>query len=108
MDNLMTNVDKWNHDVQNDIIGVNYLMNMRRYPEAERFCEKILTCLSRFPERQGKMSEDIKEFQAFLQEKKYPEAHYKLHLLTTEFESRQTQNTSSDEFIKNIINELEN
>ena len=38
-----------------------------------------------FIEYQKKLPAEITAFQTLLQQKKYPEAHYKLHLLTTEF-----------------------
>lgn len=34
---------KWNHDVQNHLIALTYLMDMRRYPEALRYSETLLT-----------------------------------------------------------------
>lgn len=34
---------KWNHDIQNHLIAFSYLMDMRRYPEALHYCEKILS-----------------------------------------------------------------
>ena len=113
MDNLKQNIRKWNHDILTHMIGITYLMDMQRYPEAERYCEKILNSLSSFSETfrtratspdpdsvsespvptdylpegfieyQEKLPAEITAFQTILQQKKYPEAHYKLHLLTT-------------------------
>ena len=50
MDNLKQNIRKWNHDILTHMIGITYLMDMQRYPEAERYCEKILNSLSSFSE----------------------------------------------------------
>ena len=98
MDDLKQNIRKWNHDILTHMIGITYLMDMQRYPEAERYCEKILNSLSAFSET----------FQTLLQQKKYPEAHYKLHLLTTEFDNRRPQPVPADDIIKNIVDEVRN
>lgn len=50
MDDLKQNIRKWNHDILTHMIGITYLMDMQRYPEAERYCEKILNSLSSFSE----------------------------------------------------------
>ena len=50
MDDLKQNIRKWNHDILTHMIGITYLMDMQRYPEAERYCEKILNSLSAFSE----------------------------------------------------------
>ena len=139
MDDLKQNIRKWNHDILTHMIGITYLMDMRRYPEAERYCEKILSSLSLFSETfqiesavaqtpnsigessvspkclpdgfaeyQTKLPAEVKEFQVLLQQKKYPEAHYKLHLLTTEFEEKRIPLVSDSCFVKNIIDEVKN
>ena len=48
MDDLKQNIRKWNHDILTHMIGITYLMDMQRYPEAERYCEKILTVSPHF------------------------------------------------------------
>ena len=139
MDDLKQNIRKWNHDILTHMIGITYLMDMQRYPEAEHYCEKILTSLSSFSETfrtasstspdsdsisespvptdylpdgfieyQEKLPVEVTEFQSLLQQKKYPEAHYKLHLLTTEFEEKRIPPVSDDSFVKNIIDEIRN
>lgn len=138
MDDLTQNIRKWNHDILTHMIGITYLMDMQRYPEAERYCKKILTSLSSFSETfrtpttfpssdsisestvstdylpdgfmeyQEKLPAEVTEFQSLLQQKKYPEAHYKLHLLTTEFEEKRIPPVSDSDFVKNIIKEIEN
>lgn len=129
MDNLKQNIRKWNHDILTHMIGITYLMDMQRYPEAERYCEKILNSLSSFSETfrtratspvptdylpegfieyQEKLPAEITAFQTLLQQKKYPEAHYKLHLLTTEFDNRRPQPAPADDIIKNIVDEVRN
>lgn len=138
MDDLKQNIRKWNHDILTHMIGVTYLMNMQRYPEAERYCEKILSSLSSFSEvfrtsasfpcsdnvsesivltdylpdgfteYQKKLPTEITKFRELLQQKKYPEAHYKLHLLTTEFEENRIPPISDSDFVKNIIDEIKN
>lgn len=138
MDNLKQNIRKWNHDILTHMIGITYLMDMQRYPEAERYCEKILNSLSAFSETfrtratfpdpdsvsespvstdylpdgfieyQEKLPAEITAFQTLLQQKKYPEAHYKLHLLTTEFDRRRPQPVPADDIIKNIVDEVRN
>ena len=50
MDDLKQNIRKWNHDILTHMIGITYLMDMQRYPEAEHYCEKILNSLSSFSE----------------------------------------------------------
>ena len=137
MDDLKQNIRKWNHDILTHMIGITYLMDMQRYSEAERYCKKILTSLSSFSETfrtpatfpssdsisestvstdylpdgfmeyQKKLPAEVTEFQSLLQQKKYPEAHYKLHLLTTEFEERRTPPVSDDTFVKNIIDKIQ-
>ena len=104
MDDLKQNIRKWNHDILTHMIGITYLMDMQRYPEAERYCEKILNSLSSFSETfrtratspdpdsvsespvptdylpegfieyQEKLPAEITAFQTLLQQKKYPEA----------------------------------
>ena len=138
MDDLKQNIRKWNHDILTHMIGITYLMDMHRYPEAERYCEKILNSLSSFSETfrahtmspdsdsvseshgptdylpdgfieyQEKLPAEITAFQTLLQQKKYPEAHYKLHLLTTEFDNRRPQPVPADDIIKNIVDEVRN
>ena len=128
MDDLKQNIRKWNHDILTHMIGITYLMDMQRYPEAERYCEKILNSLSTSPdpdsvsespvstdylpdgfiEYQEKLPAEITAFQTLLQQKKYPEAHYKLHLLTTEFDNRRPQPVPADDIIKNIVDEVRN
>ena len=137
MDNLKQNIRKWNHDILTHMIGITYLMDMQRYPEAERYCEKILSSLSSFSETfltaassasdnisessvaadylpaefadyQKQLLAEVTEFQSLLQQKKYPEAHYKLHLLTTEFDRRRPQSVPEDDIIQNITNEVNN
>lgn len=138
MDDLKQNIRKWNHDILTHMIGITYLMDMQRYPEAERYCEKILNSLSSFSETfrtratfpdpdsvsespvstdylpdgfieyQKKLPAEIIAFQTLLQQKKYPEAHYKLHLLTTEFDRRRPQPVPADDIIKNIVDEVRN
>ena len=128
MDDLKQNIRKWNHDILTHMIGITYLMDMQRYPEAERYCEKILNSLATFPdpdsvsespvstdylpdgfiEYQEKLPAEITAFQTLLQQKKYPEAHYKLHLLTTEFDNRRPQPVPADDIIKNIVDEVRN
>ena len=137
MDDFKQTIRKWNHDILTHMIGITYLMDMQRYPEAERYCEKILSSLSSFSETfltaASSVSENISEssvaanylsaefadyqkqllaeateFQSLLQQKKYPEAHYKLHLLTTEFDRRRPQSVPEDDIIQNITNEVNN
>ena len=138
MDDLKQNIRKWNHDILTHMIVITYLMDMQRYPEAERYCEKILNSLSAFSETfrvhtmspdsdsvseshgptdylpdgfieyQEKLPAEITAFQTLLQQKKYPEAHYKLHLLTTEFDNRRPQPVPADDIIKNIVDEVRN
>ena len=138
MDNLKQNIRKWNHDILTHMIGITYLMDLQRSPEAERYCEKILNSLSSFSETfrtratspdpdsvsespvptdylpegfieyQEKLPAEITAFQTLLQQKKYPEAHYKLHLLTTEFDRRRPQPVPADDIIKNIVDEVRN
>ena len=137
MDDLKQNIRKWNHDILTHMIGITYLMDMQRYPEAERYCEKILSSLSSFSETfltaassasdnisessvaadylpaefadyQKQLLAEVTEFQSLLQQKKYPEAHYKLHLLTTEFDRRRPQSVPEDNIIQNITNEVNN
>ena len=138
MDDLTKNIRKWNHDILTHMIGITYLMDMQRYPEAERYCKKILTSLSSFSEMfrtsatspasdsmhestvptdyfpdgfieyQEKLPAEVTEFQSLLQQKKYPEAHYKLHLLTTEFEEKRIPPVSDSGFVNNVINEVKN
>ena len=50
MDDFKQTIRKWNHDILTHMIGITYLMDMQRYPEAERYCEKILSSLSSFSE----------------------------------------------------------
>lgn len=38
-----TSLRKWNHDVQNHLIALTYLMDMRRYPEALHYCSSFLS-----------------------------------------------------------------
>ena len=137
MDDFKQTIRKWNHDILTHMIGITYLMDMQRYPEAERYCEKILSSLSSFSETflnaassasdkisessvaadylpdgfieyQKKLPAEIIAFQTLLQQKKYPEAHYKLHLLTTEFDRRRPQSVPEDDIIQNITNEVNN
>ena len=138
MDDLKQNIRKWNHDILTHMIGITYLMDMQRYLEAERYCEKILNSLSSFSETfrvhtmspdsdsvseshgptdylpdgfieyQKKHPAELIAFQTLLQQKKYPEAHYKLHLLTTEFDNRRPQPVPADDIIKNIVDEVRN
>ena len=61
-----------------------------------------------FIEYQKKLPAEIIAFQTLLQQKKYPEAHYKLHLLTTEFDNRRPQPAPADDIIKNIVDEVRN
>ena len=61
-----------------------------------------------FIEYQEKLQAEITAFQTLLQQKKYPEAHYKLHLLTTEFDNRRPQPVPADDIIKNIVDEVRN
>ena len=49
MDDLKQNIRKWNHDILTHMIGITYLMDMQRYPEAERYCEKILLIFRDLP-----------------------------------------------------------
>ena len=46
MDNLKQNIRKWNHDILTHMIGITYLMDMQRYPEAERYCAVSYTHLT--------------------------------------------------------------
>lgn len=40
MDDLKQNIRKWNHDILTHMIGITYLMDMQRYPEAEQLLRK--------------------------------------------------------------------
>lgn len=38
-----TRLRKWNHDAQNHLVALSYLMDMQRYPEALNYCNTILS-----------------------------------------------------------------
>lgn len=44
-----TRLRKWNHDVQNHLIALTYLMDMRRYPEALHYCSSFLSRIESTP-----------------------------------------------------------
>ena len=121
MDDLKQNIRKWNHDILTHMIGITYLMDMQRYPEAERYCEKILNSLSSFSEtfRVHTMSPDSDSVSeshgptdylpdGFIEYQKKLPAEIIAFLLTTEFDNRRPQPVPADDIIKNIVDEVRN
>ncbi|MBU5480794.1 hypothetical protein [Blautia sp. MSJ-19] len=117
-----TNLKNWNHDVQNYMIGLAYLMDMRRYPEAFRYCEKLLSCVKEFavifqkdsacdyPEHFLKFQNDFQtgltNLETLLRRKEYPKAHYKLSRLQATFEQNRFQPYKSENLVNSILERL--
>lgn len=55
-----TNLRKWNHDAQNHLVALSYLMDMQRYPEALNYCNTILsyTTSADDPSEGGQLNEN--------------------------------------------------
>ena len=56
LSNEYANLRKWNHDIENHIMSVMYLMNMKKYEEAETYTASVLSRLNCRP--QEKQSEE--------------------------------------------------
>ena len=101
MDDFKQTIRKWNHDILTHMIGITYLMDMQRYPEAERYCEKILSSLSSFSETflnaASSASENISESSVAANYLSAEFADYQKQLLAevTEFQSLLQQKKSS-------------
>ncbi|GAA6263264.1 hypothetical protein F110043I8_02490 [Ruminococcus sp. f11] len=50
LSNEYANLRKWNHDIENHIMSVMYLMNMKKYEEAETYTASVLSRLNCRPQ----------------------------------------------------------
>ena len=45
MEKEYRSVRKWNHDMENHLFSLNYLINTKKYDEAEKYLESLLSDL---------------------------------------------------------------
>ncbi len=48
MDDFKQTIRKWNHDILTHMIGITYLMDMQRYPEADATARKFYPVFPHF------------------------------------------------------------